>query len=222
MTTPKDVDLMLDTVLPDDHVLQLNRQNCRRCGLPDIEVSVQQARLLETLVSISGARRVLEIGTLGGYSTTCLARAVGEQGSVITIEYEPKHVEVARDNLTMAGVADRVIILTGPALDVLPRLAAGSGPFDFVFIDADKDNNKAYLEWAVKLTSPGATILVDNVIRDGRVLDSSRPEKLEFVRAFASHPELVNRSVIQTTGGKGWDGFAIARKRPFVNRILEV
>lgn len=218
-TSPKNVDDVLDTLMPDDSVLQHVRSNCRMAGLPEIEVSVQQARLLEHLVALSGARRVLEIGTLGAYSTICLARGVGQGGTVVTIEYDALHANVARGNLSLAQMEDRVVLLTGAALEVLPRFS-GNQPFDFVFIDADKENNAEYVDWACKLTVPGAVIMVDNVVRDGRILAADRPEKLEFAKRFASHPNLYVPTIIQTVGGKGWDGFALARKRPLPNRTI--
>lgn len=210
--TPKDVDAVLNELMPDDDVLVQVRRNCEYASLPAIEVSTQQARLLENLVAMSGARRVLEIGTLGGYSTICLARGVGSEGTVVTIEYEQLHANVADGNFFFADIKDRIVQLVGPALSVLPNLRR-TEPFDFVFIDADKENNAEYVDWAVKLTKPGAVILVDNVIRDGRVLHADRPEKLDFVRRFSIHPNLETPTIIQTVGAKGWDGFALARRR---------
>ncbi len=210
--TPRDVDEMLNrTVLPEDPVLDAALADSAAAGLPPIEVSPQSAQLLGLLVRIAGARRVLEIGTLGGYSTICLARAVGPGGSVITLEYEPRHADIARRNLERAGVADRVQILVGAALDTLPTL---SGEFDLVFIDADKENNVAYVQAAVDLGRPGTVIVVDNIIRDGRVLhpaadDLQARAVRDTLEMMGRHPRL-DTAAIQTVGIKGWDGFAVA------------
>ena len=207
------VDGLLDRLLlGDDPALTAALADSQRAGLPPIEVSAQTARLLYLLVRISGARRVLEIGTLGGFSTICLARGVGAEGSVVTLEYNPRHAEVATANLVRAGLADRVEILAGPALDTLPRL---SGRFDLVFIDADKENNTAYVEHAIRLGRAGTVIVVDNSVRAGRILEPADAdhqaravrEMLEFV---GGHPRL-EAAAIQTLGAKGWDGFVIAR-----------
>jgi predicted O-methyltransferase YrrM len=210
--TPRDVDEMLNaTVLPEDPVLAAALADSAAAGLPSIEVSPQSAQLLGLLVRIAGARRVLEIGTLGGYSTICLARAVGPDGAVVTLEYEPRHADVARRNLERAGVADRVQILVGAALDTLPTL---SGEFDLVFIDADKENNVAYVQAAVDLGRPGTVIVVDNIIRDGRVLDPAADDLQaravrDCLEMMGRHPRL-DTAAIQTVGLKGWDGFAVA------------
>jgi len=158
-----------------------------------------------------GARRVLEIGTLGGYSTICLARAVGAEGSVVTLEYEPRHAEVARKNLQRAGVADRVEIVVGAALDTLPGL---TGDFDLVFIDADKENNCAYVRWAIELGRPGTVIVVDNTVRSGRILDPAVDDHQaravrDMLEMMGAHPHL-DSAAIQTVGLKGWDGFVVA------------
>jgi predicted O-methyltransferase YrrM len=198
-------------VLADDPALQAALADSEAAGLPPIEVSPQSAQLLGLLVRMSGARRVLEIGTLGGYSTICLARAVGPEGSVVTLEYEPRHAEVASANLTRAGVADRVQIVVGAALDTLPTL---SGDFEFVFIDADKENNSAYVQHAVELGRRGTVIVVDNIIRDGRVLDPGAADRQatavrDMLEMMGRHPRL-DTAAIQTVGVKGWDGFALA------------
>ena len=157
------------------------------------------------------ARRILELGTLGGFSTIWLAHGAGPQGRVVTLEYEPRHAEVARTNLARAGVADRVEVLVGPALDTLPTVTGG--PFDLVFIDADKENNPGYLDWAVRLTHPGSVIVVDNVIREGLILTESDDPRVTATRqtlhAMGEHPQL-DTAALQTVGAKGWDGFAIA------------
>ncbi|BBY85312.1 O-methyltransferase [Mycolicibacterium tokaiense] len=210
--TPRDVDEMLNrTVLAEDPVLDAALADSAAAGLPPIEVSPQSAQLLGLLVRIAGARRVLEIGTLGGYSTICLARAVGPGGSVTTLEYELRHADVARRNLERAGVADRVQILVGAALDTLPTV---SGEFDLVFIDADKENNVAYVQAAVELGRPGTVIVLDNIIRDGRVLspaddDLQARAVRDTLEMMGRHPRL-DTAAIQTVGIKGWDGFAVA------------
>ncbi|OBK53309.1 O-methyltransferase [Mycobacterium sp. 1081908.1] len=214
--TPQDVDAFLDhTVVGDDPALAAALQASDAAGLPQIAVSAQQGKFLCLLAGAIQARRVLEIGTLGGFSTIWLARGAGPQGRVVTLEYEPKHAEVARANLQRAGVADRVEVIVGAALDTLPTLTGG--PFDLVFIDADKENNAGYLEWAVRLARPGSVIVVDNVIREGRILDPDCDD--ERVRAtrrtlqlMGEHPRL-DTAVIQTVGAKQWDGFAFASVR---------
>ena len=179
-------------------------------GLPPIEVSAAQGKFLMLLARIAGARRILEIGTLGGFSTAWLARALPPGGELISCEYEPRHAEVARANLAAAGLADRVTVRVGAALDTLPALA---GPFDLFFLDADKVNNPAYLEWAVKLARPGSVVVVDNVVRGGSVLDPGGDEAVQGTRAalgiLGSHPRL-DATALQTVGAKGWDGFALA------------
>jgi predicted O-methyltransferase YrrM len=211
--TPKDVDAFLDsTVIGDDPALSAAQEASNAAGLPPIAVSWQQGKFLFLLAGAIQARRILEIGTLGGFSTIWLARGAGPQGRVVTLEYEPKHAEVARANLQRAGVADRVEVLVGAALDTLPTVTGD--PFDLVFIDADKENNTAYVEWAVKLARPGAVIVVDNVIRDGQVLtpdsDDARVRATrQTLQVMGEHPRL-DTAVIQTVGAKHWDGFAIA------------
>jgi predicted O-methyltransferase YrrM len=206
------VDTLLDRVLlGEDAALAAALADSAEAGLPSIEVSPQSARLLYLLTRISGARRILEIGTLGGYSTICLARGVGAEGSVVTLEYEPRHAEVALKNLQRAGVADRVEIVVGAALDTLPGL---TGDFDLVFIDADKENNSAYVQWAVDLGRPGTVIVVDNVVRSGRILDPAPDDQQaravrDMLEMMGKHPRL-DTAAIQTLGLKGWDGFAVA------------
>ncbi len=210
--TPAEVDDFLDsTVLDDDPVLSAVLEASDAAGLPKIAVSAQQGKFLSLLATAVHARRILEIGTLGGFSTIWLARGAGPAGRVTTLEYEPKHAEVARANLERAGVGDRVEVLVGAALDTLPSVAGG--PFDLVFIDADKENNPGYLEWAVKLTHPGSVILVDNVIREGAILSPDQDAVLRGTRKvlelMGEHPQL-DTAVLQTVGAKHWDGFAIA------------
>jgi predicted O-methyltransferase YrrM len=210
--TPAEVDEYLDdTMLDDDPVLSAALEDSDAAGLPKIAVSAQQGKFLSLLATAVGARRILEIGTLGGFSTIWLARGAGPDGRVITLEYEPKHAEVARANIDRAGVGDRVEVLVGPALDTLPRVTGG--PFDLVFIDADKENNPGYLEWAVKLTHPGSVIVVDNVIREGAILSPDQDAVLRGTRRvlelMGEDPGL-DTAVLQTVGAKHWDGFAIA------------
>jgi predicted O-methyltransferase YrrM len=210
--TPAEVDEYLDTtVLDDDPVLSAALEDSGAAGLPKIAVSAQQGKFLSLLATAVGARRILEIGTLGGYSTIWLARGAGPDGRVTTLEYEPKHAEVARANIDRAGVGDRVEVLVGAALDTLPSVTGG--PFDLVFIDADKENNPGYLEWAVKLTHPGSVIVVDNVIREGEILSPGDDPVLQGTRKvlelMGEHPQL-DTAVLQTVGAKHWDGLAFA------------
>ena len=184
-------------------------------GLPSIDVSAPQGKLIHLLARMSGARQALEIGTLGGYSTIWLARALPEDGRLITLEVNAKHADVARRNVARAGLERKVEIRTGAALETLPKIEAeGLGPFDFVFIDADKTRNTAYLEWALRLSRPGTVIVVDNVVRDGEVADAASrdPDVVGVRRMFelmAREPRL-SATAIQTVGAKGWDGFALA------------
>src|ERR1700757_537957 len=214
--TPQDVDAFLDgTVVGDDPALTAAAEASDAAGLPPIAVSMQQGKFLCLLAGAIQARRILEIGTLGGFSAIWLARGAGPKGRVVTLEYEPKHAVVARSNLRRAGVADRVEVIVGAALDTLPSLTGG--PFDLIFIDADKENNEAYVEWAVRLARPGAVLLVDNVIRDGRILaaqsDDARIQATRrTLQMMGEHPRL-DTAVIQTVGAKHWDGFAFALVR---------
>jgi predicted O-methyltransferase YrrM len=187
--------------------------------MPPIAVSPQGGKFLYLLASAMRATRILEVGTLGGYSTIWLARAAGPSGRVVTLEYEPRHADVARTNLARAGVGDRVEVIVGAALDTLPQLASQStdGPFDLVFVDADKENNAAYLRWAIELSAPGSVIVVDNVVRAGRVLapapeDSQAQGVADMLDVMGENPRL-ETAAIQTVGVKGWDGFAIALVR---------
>ena len=211
--TPQDVDAFLDkTLVGDDPVLSAALEASNAAGLPRIAVSVQQGKFLSLLAGAMQARRILEIGTLGGFSSIWLARGAGPEGRVLTLEYESKHAEVARANLQRAGLGDRVQVVVGAALDTLPTLTGG--PFDLVFIDADKENYVAYLQWAIKLTHPGSVIVVDNVIRDGQILapESDDPKvqaTRQTLQVMGEHPRL-DSSVIQTVGAKHWDGFAVA------------
>jgi len=198
-----------------DSALEAARDSNGSAGLPAIEVAPNAGKLLHLLAKLVGARQILEIGTLGGYSTIWLARALPEDGRVITLEIAPKHAEIAQANFEAAGVADRVEIRLGPALDTLAQLEAESaGPFDLFFIDADKANNANYLHWALRLARPGSLILVDNVVRDGSVLDGeSKDPNIQGSRqlfdALAAEPRLT-ATALQMVGSKGYDGLAIA------------
>ncbi len=206
-------ELFTDVLHSEDDVLRAAREAGVAAGMPAIEVSPQHARLLSLWVRVAQARRVLEIGTLAGYSTIALARAVGDDGEVVSLEFEARHAEVARANLQRAGVADRVEVIVGAALDTLPTLD-DRAPFDLVFIDADKENNVSYVEWAIRLGRPGTVIIVDNIARSGRVLDP-RPDDQQaravrdMLTMMGEHPRL-ETAAIQTVGTKGWDGFAVA------------
>ena len=199
----------------DDDVLTAAQQACDDAGLPPIQVSSAQGKYLEMLARMIGAKRVLEIGTLGGYSTICLARGLPAGGRVVTMELDQKHAEVARGNFSRAGLSDMIDLRVGAALDNLPVLhREGIGPFDVIFIDADKANIPAYFDWALQLSRPGSVIVVDNVVREGAVIDeSSTDEAVMGVRRFnatAASLSGVQTTVLQTVGTKGYDGFAIS------------
>jgi predicted O-methyltransferase YrrM len=206
---------LTDLLAPSDPALESALQASAAAGLPAIQVSPTQGRLLQILARTCGARNILEIGTLGGYSTTWLARALPAGGRLITLEADPHHASVARANLAQAGLAEVVEVRLGPALETLPRLAAdGAGPFDLVFIDADKPSYPDYLTWALKLTRRGGLIIADNVVRNGAVADEtiSDPGVLavrRFLAMLASEPRL-SATAIQTVGSKGYDGLAVA------------
>ncbi len=202
-------------LLSDDAVLDAVLAANEAAGLPPIDVSPAQGKFLNLMVRMTGARKLLEIGTLGAYSTICMARALPEGGRAVTLEYEPRHAEVATANIARAGLGGKVEVRVGAAAATLPVLASeGQGPFDFIFIDADKPNNTIYLDWAVKLSRPGTVIILDNVIREGRVIDaaSDDPSIIGTRAAFeliGGHPRL-DATALQTVGIKGYDGFAIA------------
>jgi predicted O-methyltransferase YrrM len=183
--------------------------------LPSINVTPAQGKFLNLLARIAGARRILEIGTLGGYSAIWMARALPEDGGLITIEAEPRHAEIARANIARAGLAGLVDLRVGRALDVLPEIERQqAGPFDLTFIDADKPNTPEYFNWALRLSRPGSVIVADNVVRDGAVADAaSQDASVQGMRrlmsTIASEPR-VSATVIQTVGAKGYDGFALA------------
>jgi predicted O-methyltransferase YrrM len=210
------VDRYLDDLLVGhDAVLEAALRASAEAGLPAINVAPTQGKLLNLLARVRGARAILEIGTLGGYSTIWLARALPTGGRMVTLEIDAKHAEVARANLVRGGLSQRVEVRLGRALDSLERLETeGAGPFDLVFIDADKPNIPAYFKWALRLSRPGSLIIVDNVVRDGAVIDAeSADPSVQGVRRLnelmASEPQ-VSATTIQTVGAKGYDGFALA------------
>jgi len=204
-----------EMLVPPDAALEAALEASDAAGLPRIAVAPNQGKLLQLLARARGARRILEIGTLGGYSTIWLARALPPGGRLITLEVEPKHAEVARANIARAGLASVVDVRLGAALETLPRLAAErAGPFDLTFIDADKSNIPSYFEWALKLAAPGGLIVVDNVIRDGAVVDdASTDPSVKGVRRLnellRAEPR-VSATTIQTVGARGYDGFTLA------------
>ena len=204
-------DYIAGHLLGDDAALTAALAANAAAALPAIDVSPAQGKMLHLMARSMGARRILEVGTLGGYSTIGLARAVGEGGEVVTLELESHHAAIARANLDRAGVGERVEIVIGPAIESLARL---SGTFDFIFIDADKPSNVAYLREALRLSRAGTTIVIDNVVREGGVLDSnSTDDRILGTRALfeaiAAEPRLT-ATAVQTVGAKKWDGFVFA------------
>jgi predicted O-methyltransferase YrrM len=199
-------------VRPPEH-LQAALDASEAAGLPSIAVSAAYGKLIHLLARAVGARKILEIGTLGGYSGIWLASALPRDGELITLELDPKHAEVARSNFARAGVADRVDVRVGPAIETLPALDT-EAPFDLVFIDADKPAYTAYFEWSLKLSRPGTLILADNVVRQGAIVDPAAADEnvrgiRSFLDALAKEPR-VSATVIQTVGAKGYDGLALA------------
>ncbi|MFF8862204.1 MULTISPECIES: O-methyltransferase [unclassified Streptomyces] len=209
-------DYFISHLSPDDEALQLALADSEAAGLPSIGVTAAQGKFLQLLAQVQGARTILEIGTLAGYSTIWLARALPEDGRLISLEYSAKHAEVATRNLARAGLERIAEVRVGPALESLPKLAdENPAPFDLVFIDADKANNGHYVEWALRLTRAGSLIVVDNVVRGGRVVDaaSTEPDVVgtrAAIDLIATHPRL-SGAAVQTVGSKGYDGFALAR-----------
>lgn len=204
-----------DLFVGQDAALDAALADSAAAGLPDIQVSAPAGKLLHLLARAVGARSVLEVGTLGGYSTIWLARAIAPGGRLITLEVNATHAAVARANVARAGVADIVDVRLGRALDSLPQLVAeGAGPFDLAFIDADKPNIAEYFTWALRLTRPGSVIVVDNVVRNGAVIDAaSNDVNVQGVRRFnelAAANRRVSTTVIQTVGSKGYDGFSLS------------
>jgi predicted O-methyltransferase YrrM len=211
---PPDVDAYINAQLVgDDAVLDAALARAADAGMPAIEVSPNQGKLLHLLARLCGARRILELGTLAGYSTIWLARALPAGGRLISLEAEARYAAVARANLAHAGLDDRAEVRVGPALDTLPQLAGGE-PFDLVFLDADKQRTAEYLEWALRLTRPGSLIVADNVVRGGRVADAQADDPgAQGMRRFFSmlgNASGVTATAVQTVGSKGWDGFALA------------
>jgi predicted O-methyltransferase YrrM len=204
-----------DTVVPSDSALDAALEASTKAELPAIAVTANQGKLLHILARLVGARNVLEIGTLGGYSTIWLARALPKGGRVITLEVNPKHADVARANAARAGLASTVEIRLGAALETLPKLAGDKlGPFELIFIDADKANIPEYFTWSLKLSRPGGLIIVDNVVRKGAVIDADSDDPdVQGVRRLnnmLTKEKRVTATTIQTVGSKGYDGFTIA------------
>jgi len=208
-------DYIIDHLLGPDEVLAAALAANAGGGLPPIDVSATQGKMLHLLARIAGAKRILEIGTLGGYSTIWLARALPPTGTLVTLELDPHHAAVARGNIAAAGFAAQVDVRVGPAIDTLDAMiAGGESPFDLVFIDADKPGNVAYLRAAIALGRPGTTIVVDNVVREGGVLDTASDDpRIQGTRALfeavAAEPRL-SATAVQTVGAKKWDGFLLA------------
>ncbi len=204
-----------DLLAPEDKEFSAILAANRDAGLPPIDVPALLGKFLDLLIRISGGRRVLEIGTLVGYSTIWLAGALPEDGQVVTLEIDPHHAEIARANLKAAGVLDRVEVRVAPAIETLRELhASGAAPFDLVFIDADKKSMPEYLDWSLKLSHPGTIIVADNVVRDGKVIEPDNPDdNIQGVRRMtemmAAEPRL-RATAIQTVGARGHDGFAVA------------
>lgn len=212
-----DVDQYLaEKLVPDDPALKGAIERNTSEGLPAIDVSALQGRFLYLLAKLHGSKCILEIGTLGGYSTICLARALPADGKLISLELDEKHARVARQNITAAGLVERVEIRVGPALESLARLQAEkAGPFDLVFIDADKPNTGPYFEHAMKLCRSGSVIIADNVVRKGQLIDAaSKDANVQGMRQFidtVSRDSRVEASTLQTVGAKGYDGFTLIR-----------
>ena len=203
-------------LLGPDPVLEAALRDSDAAGLPSIHVSPSQGKLLQLLAQGMNARRILEIGTLAGYSTICLARALPPEGRLISLEYEQRHAAVARANIARAGLARIAEVRVGPALEQLPRLRAeGQDPFDLIFIDADKQGYPDYFAWALRLARRGTLIIADNVVRNGEVINANSsnagvPGVRRFIELVASEPR-VSATVVQTVGSMGYDGFLIAR-----------
>ena len=208
-------DYIAERLIGADAALEATLAANVAAGLPEIDVSPAQGKMLNLFARMCGARRILEIGTLGGYSTIWLARALPEDGRLVTLELEPHHAAVARANLARAGLGDRVAVKVGPAVETLAGMIAdGTAPFDLVFIDADKQNNVAYLHAALALSRPSTTIIVDNVVREGGVIDADSDDpRIQGTRALfaaiAAEPRL-SATAVQTVGTKKWDGFVLA------------
>ena len=207
---------LVQQLVHEDAALAQALADSASAGMPAIAVAANQGAWLHLLALAMGAARILEIGTLGGYSTIWLARALPPTGQLVTLEHAPQHAEVATRSIARAGLAERVRVITGAALDTLPQLAAAAeAPFDLVFIDADKPNIPQYFEWALRLTHPGSVIIVDNVVREGEVADATSADAnvlgvRRLIDALAGDAR-VSATALQTVGSKGYDGFLIAR-----------
>ncbi|HHS9768415.1 TPA: O-methyltransferase [Raoultella ornithinolytica] len=204
---------LIDALIPQDPLLSQVLANNQRAGLPAFDVAANQGQFLALLVRMVRAQRVLEIGTLGGYSTIWMARELPEDGELLTLEADPRHAAVARENLRLAGVDKQVTLREGPALQTLESLG-DRPPFDLIFIDTDKPSNPDYLRWALRYSRPGTLIIGDNVVRDGEVVNPrSEDDRVQGVRRFiemmARDPRLTV-TALQTVGSKGWDGFTLA------------
>jgi caffeoyl-CoA O-methyltransferase len=203
----------------EDEALVAAIESLKEAGMPAISVSPNQGKFLQLLALLCNAKNILELGTLAGYSTIWMARALPEDGRLITIEADPKHAEVAEKNIVRAGLASHVLIKTGKALDILPQLLAdGAGPFDMIFIDADKPPYAEYFEWALRLSRPGTLIVADNVIRDGKVLDDNSTDPAvngaqRFNKMLAANTA-VTATILQMVGVKEYDGMALAVVKP--------
>jgi predicted O-methyltransferase YrrM len=209
---------LTEVVVHPDSSLDRAVTSALEAGMPPIEVAPNAGKLLKLLVRLSGSRRVLEIGTLAGFSTIWMAQGLPDGGQLVTCEYLPRHAEVARANVDAAGLGAKVEVRVGAALDTLQALEnEGAAPFDFVFIDADKENDAHYLDWAIRLGRPGTTVVMDNVVWEGALLDAdldpeNAPGIISAVTLMGEDPRL-DGTVIQTVGSKGWDGFALALVR---------
>ncbi|HDV9837916.1 TPA: O-methyltransferase [Enterobacter asburiae] len=204
---------MISSLIPDDDVLSQVLENNNRAGLPEHDVAANQGQLLALFVRMTQARRVLEIGTLGAYSSIWMARALPPDGKLVTLEADPTHADVARQNIRLAGLNDRIELIEGPALNSLENFGEVL-PFDLIFIDADKPNNPGYLEWALHYSRPGTVIIGDNVVRDGEVINGQSDDARvlgvrRFIEMIGDNPRLT-ATALQTVGVKGWDGFTLA------------
>lgn len=204
---------LIEKLIPKDDILEQVLVNNQQAGLPAFDVAANQGQLLALFVRMTGAKRILEIGTLGGYSTIWMARELPTDGELLTLEADAYHASIARQNLQLAGVAERVKLIEGPALNSLEQLGEHP-PFDLIFIDADKPSNPNYLRWALRYSRPGTLIIGDNVVRDGEVTnpqsDDARVQGVRtFIEMLGEDPRLT-ATAIQTVGVKGWDGFTLA------------
>ena len=210
------VDLYISNLLaPQDEALLATSRSIDEAGMPQISISPNQGKLLHVLALLSRAKNILEIGTLAGYSTIWMARALPPGGRLITIEFDPKHARVAQKNIDRAGLQSQVEVRLGKALDILPQLEAeGAGPFDMVFIDADKPPYVEYFQWALRLAHPGTLIVADNVIREGKILDPNTVDEMvkgaQRFNAMLANNSAVTATIIQTVGAKEHDGMALA------------